>query len=201
MSDRIGGCSAVAEILAEIAHVQHADARLVHLGHRHAVHVQDGELQLVRGAGEAAAAMPPRSGQHGKAGHRPEQHRAVAMVLGADERPQQRRLRRGVLARESLDVVRRQADRVRHALGGVLPDALRQRLVADRVLRDVVVIHEAVADDDVHHRERKRRVAGRLDRQGASRPIPPSASGPDRPRRSSRRAAAPRARTARSGGS
>ena len=147
---------AVAEILAEIAHVQDADAGLVHLGPRHAVHVQDGEVQLVCGTGQAAAAMPPRSGEHRQAGHRAKLHRAVAMMLGADERPQQGRLRRRVLARESLDVVRRQAHRVRHALRSVLPHALRERLVADRVLRHVVVVHQAVANDDVHHRERQR---------------------------------------------
>ena len=49
---------AVAEILSEIAHVQDADARRVRLGPRHAVHVQDGEVQLVSGTGQAAAAMP-----------------------------------------------------------------------------------------------------------------------------------------------
>ena len=42
---------------------------------------------------------------------------------------------------------------------------LHVRLVPDRVLRDVLVVHQTVADDDVHHRERQRRVAGRLDRQ------------------------------------
>ena len=58
---------AVAEILAEIAHVQDADAGLVRLGPRHAVHVQDGEVQLVCGTGKAAAAMPERSCEHRQA--------------------------------------------------------------------------------------------------------------------------------------
>ena len=42
---------------------------------------------------------------------------------------------------------------------------IHERLVPDCVLRNVLVVHQTVADDDVHHRERQRRVAGRLDRQ------------------------------------
>ena len=158
------GCSSLAaEIVADVAHVQHADARFVHLGHLDAVRVEDGELQLVRGPREAAAPVPPRTRQHGQAAERPKDHRAVAMMLWADERPQQRRLRRGVFAREPFDLFDRETDRVRYTIGRVLPGALGQRVVADRVLRNVVGVDEAVADDDVHHRQRERRIAGRLD--------------------------------------
>ena len=122
-------------------------------------------MQLVCGTGQAAAAVPERSCEHRQAGHRTKQHRAVAMMLGADEGPQQGGLRHGVLARKSLDVVRRQAHRVRHALRRVLQHALRERLVADGVLRHVVVVHQAVANDDVHHRERQDGVGGWRDRE------------------------------------
>ena len=57
----------------------------------------------------------------------------------------------------------RQAPPCRHALRRVLPHAIDQRLVADGVARHVVVIDEAVADDDVHHGERERGVAGGFD--------------------------------------
>ena len=135
----------------------------VHLRHLHAVHVQRRELQRVRGASEPAAPVLPRSGQHRQAAKRAKLHRAVAMMLDADQRPQQRRLRRRVFARESFDVFCRQAHRVWHAFRRVLPHAFRERVVTDRVLRNVVVIDQAVADDDVHHRQRQRRVTGRLD--------------------------------------
>ena len=45
----------------------------------------------------------------------------------------------------------------------VLPCALRQRFVPDGVLRHVVVVHQAVANHHVHHRQRQRRIACRLD--------------------------------------
>ena len=107
--------------------------------------------------------MLPRADQHGEAGQRAELHRAVAMMLGTDQRPQQRRNRRRVLACESLDVRGRQADDIRDAVGRVVLDAIDQRVVADGVLRDVVAIDEPVADDHVHHRERQRPVAARLE--------------------------------------
>ena len=75
-------------------------------GLSHAVHVQRREVERVRRARQAAAAMLPRAAQHRQAGQRAELHRAVAMVLDADERPQQGRLRRRVFAGESLDLVR-----------------------------------------------------------------------------------------------
>ena len=113
MSERICGASAPSQkIPADVAHVQHADVRLVDVRHQHAIDVQHGELQRVRRAREAAAAMPPRAGEHGEARQRAELHRAVAMVLDADERPQERRLRRRVLAGEALDLAGRQADRM-----------------------------------------------------------------------------------------
>ena len=45
----------------------------------------------------------------------------------------------------------------------VLPCAVRQRFVPDGVLRHVLVVHQAVANHHVHHRQRQRRIAGGLD--------------------------------------
>jgi hypothetical protein len=78
----------------------------VHLRHQHAIDVEDREVELVRRAGQPAAAMLPRAAEHRQTGERPKLHRPVAMVLDPDQRPQQRRLRRRVLAREPLDLFR-----------------------------------------------------------------------------------------------
>ena len=112
---------------------------------------------------ETAAAVLPRAGQDRQAADGAELHRAIALVLDPDQRPQQRRLRRRVLAGEPFDVTGRKADGAGDALRRVLLDSLDERVVSDRVAGDVVVIDQAVADDDVHHRERERGVARRLD--------------------------------------
>jgi hypothetical protein len=108
---------AVAEILAEVAHVQDADAGLVHLGHLHAVFVECGEVELMGRAREASPAMLPCAAEDWQTSQRAEQHGAVAMVLDADQRSQQRRLSRRVLAREALDVFCRQSDSRGHLSG------------------------------------------------------------------------------------
>ena len=133
------------------------------LRHQHAVHVQHAEMEGMGRPCEAAAAVPPRAAEDGQARQRAKLHRAVAMVLDADERPQQRRLRGRVFAGEALDLLGRQSDRVRYLCRRVLLHALRQGFVPDGVLRHVVVIHEAVANHDVHHRQRQRRIARGLD--------------------------------------
>ena len=118
----------------------------------------------------------PRSAQHGEARERAEQHRAVAVVLNPDQRPQQRRLRRRVLSREALDLAGRQSGDLRDAFRRVVAHARHERVESDRVPRHVFAIDEIVADHHVHHREGEGGVARGFDRQvpvrrfGGSRP-------------------------------
>ena len=76
----------VAQVLTEVAHVERPHPGAVDLGHQHAVHRQRGELQRMRRARQASAAMAPRAAQRGQAGQRAELHRAVTVMLDADQR-------------------------------------------------------------------------------------------------------------------
>ena len=109
--------------------------------------------------------MLPRSDENRQAAEGAKLHRAVAVMLDANQRPQQRRRGRRVLAGEPLDVGCGQADRAGDALRRVLLHPLDKRVVADGVPGHVVVIDQIVADDHVHHGERERGVAAGPDLQ------------------------------------
>ena len=136
MSDRTRGCEvAAAQVLADVAHVQHADAGLVDLGHQHAVHVQRVELQHVRRSRQAAAAMLPRAAEHragtrasGTASRRCDDARgrsAAAAATAASSRTRARSAR-------CLRPAGRPSATPRRRVG---LRALRQRVVPDGVLR------------------------------------------------------------------
>ena len=109
--------------------------------------------------------MAPRADQPGQAGQGAHGVAARRVALDRDAHADDRGLGGGELARQRPDVGGGKAgdrgDPVRRETGC----AVFQLLVADRVVRDIVVVDKVFGDDDVDHAEREGGVGARLDRQ------------------------------------
>ncbi len=92
-------------------------------------------------------------------------HGAALAALHAVIQADRRRPRGGVLARQADDLFRGDAGEFRRALRRPLADALAQLVEAFGVVRHVVRVVQALADDDVHHGQRQRRIAARIDEE------------------------------------
>ena len=117
------------------------------------------------------ARPPPRSlpgaDESRQAGERAEEHRPVLVVLGADQRADDRRADRAVLVGQRLDVGGVEAaDGRGRPFGRPVGDVLGELVEAERVSGDPVLVDEAVADQHVHHRQHQGDVGARA---GAAR--------------------------------
>jgi hypothetical protein len=89
---------------------------------------------------------------------------ATGVALHGDADAHHRRRRGGVFPCQLDDVLNRNAGLLGGELGGVGRRPLRQFVVADGVLVDVVAVDQVLLDDDVNHRQRQRRIGARADR-------------------------------------
>ena len=144
---------AIAEVVAEIPHVQRSHTWLVLVRHQDSAIVQRRILQRPRRTCQAATAMSPRTGQHRKARQRAERHRPVAMMFEPDQRSQQRWRGGCVFVCKAFDFICRQADDRRDAGRSVIMNSLHELFVAQSVSRDIIMIDQIVANDHMHHRQ------------------------------------------------
>ncbi|MBF8288781.1 MAG: hypothetical protein HW381_1889 [Candidatus Rokubacteria bacterium] len=86
---------------------------------------------------------------------------AVVVPREPDPHAQERRLRRPVAARKAHDRLRREPRGGGDPLRVVLLDVLRERAVAERGTVDILVVHQALFDEHVHHPQRQRAVRAR----------------------------------------
>ena len=120
---------------------------------------------LRRGKLQAAANVFPRARQRGQQGDGADGHRAAFAALHAIVQPDRGGPRGGVLARQGHDLVLRDAGERGGALGRIFFDARREFGEPGGVLCDVIRIVKLFADDDVHHAQRQRGVAARIDEE------------------------------------
>jgi hypothetical protein len=138
---------------------------LVDLRHQHAIEVERRELQHVRRACEAAAAVSEGAAQHRQARDRPELHRPVAMMLEADQRAKEGRLRGRILTREALDPGGVEPHGPGHFTGRIRPHPFHQGVIAGRMPTDVLAIDQPVPHHDVHDGEGEERIRAGTDLQ------------------------------------
>ena len=152
------------DLLIELARECRAEPPLV--DHRRAFVDPVGPAEAVPVHGEspdrhvqdAAAAMPPRADKSRDAGHRAHRIAAGGIALDGDTHADDGRLRGGEFARERADVIGRDPGDLGHLVRREIRGALRQLLVADRVVLDVVAIDQILGDDHVDHAKRQRRI-------------------------------------------
>ncbi len=122
-------------------------------------------VDLARAEQRSAADVAPGADHRGQTAERPHRHAAAAMALHAVVEPNQRWPNRAVLLCQPLDIGHREARDRSDALRRVFPDALAQLGGAEAVAREVIVILQAVAPEDVHDAEREGSVGAGADRQ------------------------------------
>ena len=118
-------------------------------------------VERIDAAHQPTAAMSPRAGEDREAGDVAVRHGAVLAVLHPDQDADRRRFALAVDDGEALDVGRLQAADLGHPLRRPLLQALDELVVPDRVLGDVVVVHQPLGHEDVHHPQRERAVGAR----------------------------------------
>ncbi len=107
----------------------------------------------------AARGIAPRADERRQAGDRADRVAAAGVALQPVVHANRRRLRRRVLARKLRHGLRRRCRRCRRrARGGYSAARAAQRVEAQRVARDVIVVEEILGDQHVHHAERERGV-------------------------------------------
>ena len=149
----------VEQDLTEATHVEGAwVATRQQVGSGERVAVLDEVLPRADAAGDAAAPVTPGPGECRQARHGAEEHAAVLVVLGPDERADRRRADRRVVPRQAFDVGCRDTALGLGPRGCALGDVSGEFVESEGVVGDPVGIDESVADDDVHHRQHQRDV-------------------------------------------
>ena len=161
--DRFDRTGCIEQGIADGAHVDGARAPASH---------QIGPLQrgtvdrkLARAAHQQpAGAVPPSADQRRQASHGTRRVAAAAHPLHAVIQPDGGRLRRAVSLRQRNDLRFGHATHRGRARRRPLHRAFAQRVPAQRVLRDVIVIEPIVDDELVHQRQRQGAIGARQQR-------------------------------------
>ena len=159
--------AALQQVVADRRHVdcsRSATRQQVRSLQRHLV-----EWKFARGAQQhAAGAMPPGADQRRQAGDGARRIAAATYPLHAVIHPDRRRLpvdqALAVVACQRTDLPGRHAAHIRRAIRSPLQRPLTQRVPAERMALDIVMVQPVVGDQLVHQRQRQRGVGSRQQR-------------------------------------
>ena len=157
----------IGERLAEDRHINGACQAADGAGLGQVRALQGRAVPLKSAAGgklESAAVMLPRAGERGQHGDGARGGSSVVAALHAVVDANDGRRGRGVIVGEALDIGDGNAGQGRNVVGWVVRDAFAELIEAAGPAGDVVLIVEAVADDDMHHAQRESRVGAGIDR-------------------------------------
>ena len=154
--------STVGEDVAEPAHVQPSRLSVAEqVGSGEGLVVDQCVVVGADAPRQSATAVRPGADEGRQHGHGPVEHRPVVMVLGADEGADRRRARRAVVRRQSDDLRRVESAHLTGTFGRPLGDVCGELGEPHRVGGDPDVVRQAVADQDVHHRQHQGDVGAR----------------------------------------